>query len=198
VPRAPSGSHGGPSAENSGHDLTVRSGWGNGRVRSGDRDEFRNDGPRSRDRDVSDAIELLGFLCLGGAEPVPLALTCELPVSSPVFFPLAGFFNDYSCPDPAFEPAPGQTLEEFLAEGAAAGVDLIGRVEIFVDGVGSGDLRASQRVTTGLVSFTADPSLLAIDPCVTGSEQVGVADGYHVLPPDGGADAAPAVTRRTL
>jgi len=108
-------------------------------------------------------------------------VTCELPVGSPVFFPTAGFFNDYPCPDPAFEPAPGQTLEEFLAAGAAAGVDLIGRIEIFVDGVGSGDLRASQRVTTGLVSFTADPSLVAIDPCVTGSEQVGVADGYYVL-----------------
>jgi len=38
------------------------------------------------------------------------------------------------------------------------------------------------RYTTGLVSFTGDPSLTAtLDGCVTGSQQVGVADGWFVL-----------------
>ena len=38
------------------------------------------------------------------------------------------------------------------------------------------------RYTTGLVSFTGDPSLTTtFDGCVTGSQQVGVADGWYVL-----------------
>jgi hypothetical protein len=39
----------------------------------------------------------------------------------------------------------------------------------------------SYRTTSRLFTFTADPSLVAFDPCVTGTPQVGVTDGYAIM-----------------
>ena len=40
----------------------------------------------------------------------------------------------WPCPDPNFQPAPGQTLEEFLQEGAAAFIDLADNLSVTLDG----------------------------------------------------------------
>jgi hypothetical protein len=41
---------------------------------------------------------------------------------------------------------------------------------------------AAYRATSGLFTFTGDPSLTAVlDPCVTGSPQPGVSDGYWIM-----------------
>jgi hypothetical protein len=37
------------------------------------------------------------------------------------------------------------------------------------------------RATSALFTFTADPSLVALDPCVTGTTQSGVSDGYWLM-----------------
>lgn len=37
------------------------------------------------------------------------------------------------------------------------------------------------RATSPLVGFTADPGWIFNDPCVTGTPQVGVADGYWIM-----------------
>jgi hypothetical protein len=36
---------------------------------------------------------------------------CTVPAGKPIFGPLIALINDYPCPDPAFEPAAGQSLE---------------------------------------------------------------------------------------
>jgi hypothetical protein len=111
----------------------------------------------------------------------PISRSCTIPTGKALFFPIGiTYLNDYPCPDPNFQPPPGQTLEEFLTEGAAAVIDLVTELEVIVDGRHLNDL-FSYRATSRLFTFTADPSLVAFDPCVTGTPQVGVADGYWIL-----------------
>ena len=106
--------------------------------------------------------------------------SCTIPARTPVLWPIWSAFNDYPCPDPTFQPAPGQSLEDFLAQGAQAFDNLVKNLAATIDGR-SVDL-SNVRYTTGLVTFTGDPSLTAtLDSCVTGSQQVGVADGWFVL-----------------
>ena len=90
--------------------------------------------------------------------------SCTVPARTPVLWPIWSLFNDYPCPDPTFQPAPGQSLQDFLARGARAFDDAVKNLAATVDG------------------RPVDPSLTAtFDSCVTGSRQEGVADGWFVL-----------------
>jgi hypothetical protein len=110
----------------------------------------------------------------------PVTRSCTIPTGKALFFPIIGYINDYPCPDPNFQPPPGQTLEQFLTEGAEAVINLVTQLEVVVDGQPLSDL-FSYRATSRLFTFTADPSLVAFDSCVTGTEQYGVTDGYWIL-----------------
>ena len=108
------------------------------------------------------------------------ARSCTVPAHTPVLWPIWSTFNDYPCPDPTFQPAPGQSLVDFLTQGARAPDDAVKNLAATIDGR-SVDL-SNARFTTGLVTFTGDPSLTAtLDGCVTGHQQVGVSDGWFVL-----------------
>ncbi len=103
-------------------------------------------------------------------------LQCTIPFGKALFGPVAGYLNDYPCPEPPpFQPAPGQTIENFLSEGAAQIVDeLVTGAQADLDG----EPLQLRRVSSGLYSFTAAADLLGLDGCVTGSPQLGVTDGY--------------------
>jgi len=106
---------------------------------------------------------------------------CSIPSGRAIFVPMAGYLNDYPCPEPpAFQPAPGQSIEAFLAEGAAAITDQFHVLEAELDGqpvVNLTDFRAR----SPLVSFTGAANLSFLDSCITGSPQLGVSDGYWLL-----------------
>jgi hypothetical protein len=106
--------------------------------------------------------------------------SCTIPARTPVFWAIWSLFNDYPCPDPTFQPAPGQSLVDFLAQGAQGFDNAVTHLAATVDGK---SIEVSRyRYTTGLVTFTGDPSLTStLDGCVTGSPQVGVADGWFIL-----------------
>jgi hypothetical protein len=106
---------------------------------------------------------------------------CTIPDHRALLVNLSSLLNDYPCPDPSFRPAPGQSLEEFLAEGARAVEDGVNGLTLSVDGRDVTDL-FERRYPTGLFDFTGDPSLrTSIDGCITGSSQVAVSDGFFVL-----------------
>jgi len=89
--------------------------------------------------------------------------------------------NDYPCPDPLFQPPPGQTLEEFLTDGAKAVIDPVDRLDVEVDGRSLRPLTRF-RFTSQLFQFTGASELQgSLDPCVTGSPQLGVSDGYWLM-----------------
>ena len=103
-----------------------------------------------------------------------------MPAGTFLLCPLFIYLNDYPCPDPDFHPAPGQSMEDFLTEGARAIIDGITPPSMEVDGVAINNT-TSYRATSKLFIFTGDLSMQAFDGCVTGSPQVGVSDGYLVL-----------------
>ena len=53
-------------------------------------------------------------------------------------------------------------------------------LEVEVDGVALQGL-FGYRGTSGLLTFTGDPSWVTLDSCITGSAQFGVSDGYWVM-----------------
>jgi hypothetical protein len=115
--------------------------------------------------------------------------TCTVPAGKAIFFPIYNIFNDYPCPDPTFQPAPGQSLEDFLTNGTGS----IPGARAFIDPADpERDFKVSvdqrrlanlgdYRATSPMVTFTGHISMLAFDPCVTGQPQQGVADGYWIM-----------------
>ena len=107
--------------------------------------------------------------------------TCRVPASQPVYVPLWLIINDHPCPDPTFEPAPGQSMEDFLREGVRAFNDGLSGLTVTVNGrpVDAG----AHRHTSGLFQFQADPSLVGHipDPCLTGGPQEAVVDGWGAM-----------------
>jgi hypothetical protein len=115
-----------------------------------------------------------------GGPPVTRMVT--IPVGKKIFFPIINVLIDYPCP-PAFgfEPPPGQPLEAFLTDVAAQAVDYPGILAVEVDGVPLQNL-AQYRATSPMMEFTGDVSLQAtFDPCITGTPQPGVSDGFWVM-----------------
>lgn len=107
--------------------------------------------------------------------------TCTIPRHKALFINLSGILNDYPCPDPNFQPAPGQSLEDFLTEGVRAVVELVNSLTLTVDGRTVGRL-FDRRYTSRLFIFKGDPSLkTSIDGCITGDRQPAVSDGYYVM-----------------
>jgi hypothetical protein len=115
------------------------------------------------------------------SSPRGIVRSCSAPAGTALFFPMVNINNDDPCPDPSFQPAPGQSLEDFLTEGAQALIDLVTELEVVIDGVPVGR-PFDYRATSGLFTFTGDVSLTPVfDACITGTPQSGVADGYWVM-----------------
>jgi hypothetical protein len=103
-------------------------------------------------------------------------LSCTIPAGKVILVPAVTYINDYPCPDPSFQPASGQTLEDFLSQGVMPLIDSFTHaVEL------DGKLVKLRRITAGLQSFTAAKDVTEIDTCVTGSPQLGVADGQYAF-----------------
>jgi len=76
-------------------------------------------------------------------------------------------------------------MEEFLTLGVAPLIDPWvtepeNTLSAKVDGVQLKNL-LNYRGISHLTKFTADPSQIAIDPCITGQEQVAVSDGFWIM-----------------
>jgi hypothetical protein len=124
---------------------------------------------------------------LAGSSGGTFTRSCTIPAGKELFFPIVNVENDYPCPDPSFQPAPGQSLKDFLTygdssyPGAVTLIDQATGMQASVDGQ-SIPILSSYRGTSNMYSFAGDPSLrVPIDPCITGSQQKAVADGYWLL-----------------
>jgi hypothetical protein len=123
---------------------------------------------------------------IGGPIGSTFRVSCTIPKGKAILAPIIDFNNDYPCPVPKkkphdyvpFEPATDQTLEDYLTMTVTSAIDGVTIHKAELDGKPLHDLR----VPAGLFSFTGAASLAPeIDPCVTGSPQVGVSDGYFVF-----------------
>ena len=96
-----------------------------------------------------------------------------------VLFPVINVINDYPCPD--FKPAPGQSVESFLSQGAKTTIDQAQNLFVTLDGSPIRVTKAS-RYATRLFQFTGNKDLInCLDPCITGFAQSAVSDGYWIM-----------------
>jgi hypothetical protein len=108
----------------------------------------------------------------------------EYTISKDKFIFLSPLFilNDYPCPaEFEFEPAEGQSIEDFLKETAEPIISSFESVTVILDGNEIESI-ANYRLTTDVFYFTGNPELAAcFDPCITGSPQLGLIDGYFMM-----------------
>ncbi len=117
-----------------------------------------------------------------GIQAVGGSANITIPHGKALLFPLVNFIYDYPCPaEWEFEPAPGQSMEDFLTQWTEETLALISGLAVTVDGDAVSNL-GSYKFVTDLFEFTAHPSLAGcFDPCVVEGPQPGVAGGYYVM-----------------
>jgi len=106
--------------------------------------------------------------------------TCTIPRHKGILVQLASTVNDYPCPDPAFHPAPGQSLFDFLIAPITPLFDDESGFAISFDGIDLVDPLSYRYTSDDLFLFKGDLSMQAFDPCVTGHQQPAVSDGFYL------------------
>jgi hypothetical protein len=122
---------------------------------------------------------------MAGIKPPNTSENVTVPHGKAILFPLTNYLNDYPCPDPSWQPAPGQTMEEFLTEFIVWFNSIVTDLSVTIDGSPVSNLE-SYAVISPLFYFTGHPSLVSCDPtfsdpCVTGEEQPAVNGGYYLM-----------------
>jgi hypothetical protein len=114
---------------------------------------------------------------LGGSSSGNSSATCTIPAGKTIVSAVYASIDDYPCPPEFdFQPPPHQKLEQFLLQDDAQYVDPETATAQL-----DGNPLTVKRIRSRLFSFTAAASHSAFDPCVTGSPQLGVSDGYFVF-----------------
>jgi len=107
--------------------------------------------------------------------------TCTIPHGKAILLEIGAYVNPYPCPDPNFHPAPGQSLYDFLSADAKAFMDGVNHLEVSLDGRPLDDVLSYRVASDDLFTLVGDPSFAALDPCVTGSPQPAVVDGFFMM-----------------
>ncbi len=120
------------------------------------------------------------FLAGSGGQTVVRNVT--IPRGRFIFFPIVNYSNSYPCPDPDFKPAPGQSLEDFLTQGAQEAIDLVDFLSVELDNVALQNL-TNNRGTSDLFTFRPATGLDGClgDACLAGTRKQAVTDGYWML-----------------
>lgn len=109
------------------------------------------------------------------------ARRCTIPHGKAILLEIGAYVNPYPCPDPNFRPAPGQSLYDFLIGGARDFMNGVNRLEVSLDGQPIPDALSYRFSSPDLFTLTGDPSFSALDPCVTGTPQPAVSDGFFMM-----------------
>jgi hypothetical protein len=109
--------------------------------------------------------------------------SCTIPAHRALFLYIGADVEDYPCPAfPGVEPAPGQSLYDFLSGIAKSVMDTVDSLEVSLDGRPIEDVFSYRYGSDDLFELTGDPSLQPVlDPCITGSPQQAVIDGFFML-----------------
>src|SRR5215211_4617463 len=110
--------------------------------------------------------------------------SCTIPHGKAILLYVGAAVDTYPCPPEfGFEPAPGQSLYDFLAADAKAVLDTVDFLEVSVDGRPLENVMSYRFASDDLFTITGDPSLRPVlDPCITGGPQPLVLDGFFMLP----------------
>ncbi len=108
---------------------------------------------------------------------------CTIPAHKALFLYIGADVEDYPCPAfPGFEPPPGQSLYDFLSGIAEDVMDTVDLLEVSLDGQPFDDVLSYRYASDDLFELTGDRSLQPVlDPCITGSRQQAIIDGFFML-----------------
>jgi hypothetical protein len=108
--------------------------------------------------------------------------SCTIPFGKAILLDIGHDLNDYPCP-PAFgfEPAPGESLYDFLIRTDLPIMNSVNELDVSLDGQPFSDVLGYRFISQQLLYFTGDPSMQAFDPCITGSLQPGIVDGFFMM-----------------
>ena len=110
-----------------------------------------------------------------------ISRSCTIPHERAIMLQMSSALNDYPCPDPAFHPAPGQSLYDFLIGGISPLFDNVTGFTVTLDGVNIQDPLSYRFFSDNVFVFSPDPSMVAFDSCVTRKHMLGVVDGFYLL-----------------
>lgn len=106
---------------------------------------------------------------------------CKIPRGRAILLDIGMDVMDYPCPDPAFRPAPGQSLYDFLIEQDKPIMDSVDKLDVTIDGRAMRDVLGYRYISPRLFAVKGDLSMRAVDPCVTGRPQPAVIDGFLMM-----------------
>jgi len=108
--------------------------------------------------------------------------SCTIPFGKAILLDIGHDLNDYPCP-PAFgfEPVPGESLYHFLVRTDLPIMDSVNELDVSLDGQPFTDVLGYRFISSRLLYFTGDASMQAFDPCITGSLQPGIVDGFFMM-----------------
>jgi len=109
--------------------------------------------------------------------------SCTIPHQKSLFLYIGAVVDDYPCPAfPGFQPAPGQSLYDFLIADAKAAMDTVDLLEVSLDGEQLNDVFSYRYHSDDLFEITGDLSLQTdLDPCITGEPQQAIVDGFFMM-----------------
>ncbi len=107
--------------------------------------------------------------------------TCTIPFGKAILLDIGHDLNDYPCPDPSFRPAPGESLYDFLLRTDLPIMNSVNLLDVSLDGQAFSDVLGYRFISPGLFYFTGDPSLQVFYPCITGSPQPAIVDGFFMM-----------------
>jgi hypothetical protein len=61
--------------------------------------------------------------------------TCTVPAHQSLLLDIGSIVDDYPCPDPAFQPPPGESLYDFLIADAKPVMDTVNALQVSIDGI---------------------------------------------------------------
>jgi hypothetical protein len=117
----------------------------------------------------------------GSALGTNITRSCAIPGHHAVMLQLSSALNDYPCPDPSFQPAPGQSLYDFLIGAISPLFDGETGFTVTLDGVAIEDPLSYRFTSDDVFLFKGDLSMQAFDSCITGKRQPGVTDGFYLM-----------------
>ena len=116
--------------------------------------------------------------------------TCTIPHGKAILLALGFDVEDYPCPAfPGFQPPPGESLYDFLSGIAQTVMNSVNLLDVSLDGQPFSEVLGYRFSSDDLLTITGDTSLQVFDPCITGSPQSAVVDGFFMMfkPLDRGA-----------
>jgi hypothetical protein len=108
--------------------------------------------------------------------------SCAIPADKAILLDIGHDLNDYPCPAAfGFEPNPGESLYDFLIRTDLPIMNSVNLLDVSLDGQPFSDVLGYRFISPQLFYFTADPSMQAFDPCLTGSSQPSIVDGFFMM-----------------